>query len=192
MDDKLCYIQLEGLNNTFIFNDESLKIFNEEFFCNEKDLKVCPYCNVGEDIHNYLDYFVCFKCKKNYKYKRNFHLFKLSTINGYLCRINIKTKKEEFFHRYLMKDEIKKFKEKNLVGDELIHVHHKNENINYNTKKNLDVMTEAQHQSLHKTIGKNRAYVTWCEKVYGEYGCEPESAYDKFLEWKEKKEGEIW
>lgn len=177
------YINVE--DREFIFDEESYKIFIEEFLPDQvpNNLVYCPECN-SLDIHYYADYFMCFSCKKKSLIK-----YSLITKNGYLARIDKITKKIEYFHRFLMNEEINTFA--NVADYTLneVHVHHQNENICDNRKSNLTIMSKEEHREHHHEVGQSRAFDTWCSKKYGSYCEPPYSAYEEFERWKESKDG---
>lgn len=81
--------------------------------------------------------------------------YTLRVIGGYLARVDSEGK-EEFFHRFLLKDEIEKFylekKAECGLNRQDIVVHHKNLNPQWNKRDNLVVMTREEHDIVHGRI----------------------------------------
>jgi len=81
--------------------------------------------------------------------------YSLRVIGGYLGRVD-SDGKEEFFHRFFLKDEIedfylKKKAECGLNRQDVI-VHHSNLNPQWNKRDNLVVMTKEEHDLIHHRI----------------------------------------
>ncbi len=102
--------------------------------------------------------------------------YKLILENGYLARKN--NEKMEFFHRFVMKEELE------AKGNHL-HVHHKDGNKLNNKKENLELIEKEKHFQHHPSQKYNRSYSTWCEKVYGNSW--DNDHYEEFDEWLEEK-----
>lgn len=178
--------EIELIFQDFYFDKESFNLFNT-FFYIPKNYIQCPKCN-SKNINQYANVFLCFDCKyKDMPYDNNVN-FELDTENDCLLRIYKSTGKRDFFHRWLMLNEIKEFCNKNNYHTTNVEVHHKNHLKNHNYKYNLKVMSESEHRSHHENENENKAYRTWCQKVYGEH--DYENHWIEFMNWKRDK-GEV-
>jgi len=177
--------------------------------CNPKNVYSCQKCQrefeTTEEIKIIPNkYPLCIKCRNNVKKKGERIEFQfgeeiiildeetknlleniskeslLSIQNGYLTIQ--KGERIVYFHRLIFEDELK------VLGEEF-QIHHINQNKLDNRKENLQILRKDEHYSLHDHQKYNRAYNTWCEKVYGD---EDEGGhYEEFDEWLMSK-GDIW
>jgi len=91
------------------------------------------------------------------EYKKfNNELFRIVIENGYLARI-LKTLSEDnkicFFHEWLMREDVEKFRDNNKEWKKgIVHIHHLTFCKGVNIKKYLKVMMGDKHYSLHGTI----------------------------------------
>lgn len=170
----------------YYFDEEGYKLFTEEFYPESvsTNLTICPKCNSSE-IHYYADYFMCFSCKFKTPIK-----YILIQENGYLARKDKLTGRIDYFHRFLMNKEIMELIKRKGYKAFQLHVHHDNEHINDNQKKNLIILDEEEHKEHHQEIGHNRAFETWCNKKYGDYTEPPMDAEEEFERWQESKN--VW
>ena len=100
--------------------------------------------------------------------------------NNYLARINKRTNKIDFFHRFIIQ-QIKK----NM--NTTLEVHHKDGNKYNNKIENLELLSPEHHEWIHernKERGRLRAFETYCEKKYGYID---ECYEEEFEEWLEGK-----
>ena len=97
-------------------------------------------------------YFVFDEESKREFDKFNNDLFKIIIKNGYLAR-HFKGQddsKAEFFHEWLMREEIEKFREKNEIWKKgKVHVHHLTYCKRINIQKYLKILTEEKHNIFH-------------------------------------------
>lgn len=108
-------------------------------------------------------------CKESYKrFKEEFNMpgwevdYDISSIKnkGYLLRRN--KDKTQYFHRWLMQDEIDNFVNKRKCDESNVEVHHRGINDLHSRRDNrlcnLKVMSVVEHEELHK---KEKAFQKW-------------------------------
>lgn len=104
--------------------------------------------------------------------------FEIIVENGYLARKN--KNKVEFFHRFLMDDELW------IIG-KINHVHHINGDKKDNRRKNLQIISKEEHFAQHDKERYDKAYQTWMDKVHlfddGDY-------HEEFDAWFQNKKEE--
>jgi len=82
--------------------------------------------------------------------KKGYTIIKVPSKNGsYLARENNETGKISYFHISLMEKEIEDFCFENKCDRKEVVVHHKKFNPSINMRKDLQVMTENEHNKLH-------------------------------------------
>ena len=112
-------------------------------------------------------------CKEGYGlFKDNFYKHKkyynIIIDNGYLARQHKEQDFIQYFHKWFIDDEVRKFAEVNKCPIGEIHVHHIDLTTTNNKKENLKVMTIEEHKNLHfrlkarkKFIGTDKEFEEW-------------------------------
>lgn len=93
--------------------------------------------------------------------------YKLIVDEGYLARKHNEQEYIQYFHRWLMKEEIGDFVEEIGVETEDVEVHHIDLTTTNNRVNNLKPMLKKDHEKLHirlKFVGSNDSFENWYEK----------------------------
>lgn len=111
-------------------------------------------------------------CKEGYKlFEEDFcdeDSYKIIVDNNYLARENKINEGKNYFHRWLMKDEVEDLKNKNKCSYEDIQVHHKDSTTTNNKKDNLQPLTKKEHRKLHiknKFKGSDSEFEDWSSRL---------------------------
>lgn len=189
------------LGHAVYLDPEGKKVLKETFYPKDKIVSMeqlkkdlseemnhgqipCPSC-AKKNTTEYIDRFVCFDCGHSRTYLRFDKKYSILFENGYLARKDKSTGHIEFFHRIFMEEKIKKFAEEHPHA--VPEVHHKNEVRTDNRLVNLEVLDAIAHKNLHISRSENKAFETWCEKVYGYVDW---AYWSNFQNWLIKKEEE--
>jgi hypothetical protein len=105
--------------------------------------------------------------KKDYDQFNN-DLFNIVIINGYLARELKCGGKITFFHEWLMRAEVEKFKENNNLSEHL-QIHHTTFCKRINIRRYLKIITKEQHKRLHGGSYGGLKYVYDDNDIESEY-----------------------